>query len=198
MNWQLDESKFLTQKEVKQLRDAAKKKATPAERFLLELGLATGLRVAEMAALRIGDFAVSSGRNSLLVRSGKGGKSRVVKLPPYFKRVLKDYIRQKEKAGEPTDAEAPLFYSRRTGGALSVRALQKAFKRLLLKAGLDAEKFSIHCLRHTYAVELFRASGWNLRLVQQQLGHSTIMVTEVYANLFSPVLTAALSNLWSQ
>ena len=197
MHWQLDETKFLTPEEVKRLRRVAKEETTATEAFLLELGLATGLRVSEMANLRVGDFATENGRNSVFVRNGKCGKSRIVRLPEYFKRTLKEYLRQKRKSGEPTDSEAPLFYSRRTGGSLSVRALQKAFKRLLMKAGLDVKKFSIHCLRHTYAVELFRASGWNLRLVQQQLGHSSVLVTEVYANLFSPVITTALSNLWS-
>jgi len=76
----------------------------------------------------------------------------------------------KQNVGEPTGPSDPLFLSSNTGRHLTTRAIQKAFKRMAAEAGLSAHH-SIHCLRHTYACQLYKASGYNLRLVQKQLGH---------------------------
>jgi len=72
----------------------------------------------------------------------------------------------------------PLLISSNTGSYMSTRAIQKAFKRTAARAGLSSH-FSIHCLRHTYACHLYKAGDYNLRLVQKQLGHSSIQITEV-------------------
>jgi len=58
------------------------------------------------------------------------------------------------------------------------------------------EHYSIHCCRHTYACELYRASGYNLRLVQKQLGHSNSRITEVYADIFHPDTEKSLEKLY--
>ena len=81
-----------------------------------------------------------------------------------------------------------------TGVHLCTRALQDVFKRCAKLAGL-AEHYSIHCLRHTYACLLLKASNWNLRLVQKQLGHSSITTTQVYADVMMPGLKRALDHL---
>jgi site-specific recombinase XerD len=54
---------------------------------------------------------------------------------------------------------------------------------------------SIHSLRHTYATNLYRASGYNSRLVQKQLGHSNITTTTVYSDVISKDLEDAVENL---
>ena len=56
---------------------------------------------------------------------------------------------------------------------------------------------SIHCLRHTCACELYRVSGHNLRLVQKQLGHSSIKTTEVYADVVEVEMRDAVENLFA-
>ncbi|MCP4263674.1 MAG: tyrosine-type recombinase/integrase, partial [Planctomycetes bacterium] len=56
--------------------------------------------------------------------------------------------------------------------------------------------YSIHCLRHTYACQLYKASGYNLRLVQKQLGHSSIHTTEMYADVMEPDIQDALRELY--
>ena len=77
---------------------------------------------------------------------------------------------------------------------MTVRALQKMFERVAAAAGL--EQFSVHSLRHTYTTHLLRASGWNLRLVQRQLGHSSVAVTEAYLGVCDPDTHAALQALY--
>ena len=73
-----------------------------------------------------------------------------------------------------------------------VSGLQKIFKNNARKACLDTNRLSIHSLRHTYATELYRASGYNLRLVQQQLGHSSIQTTSVYSAVINPDIAKAV------
>ena len=59
-----------------------------------------------------------------------------------------------------------------------MRTLQKMFRRVAKAVGLRS--FSVHGLHHTYATHLLKAGGWNLRLAQRQLGHSSVAVTEAY------------------
>jgi len=88
----------------------------------------------------------------------------------------------------------PIFTSRK-GKKLTCRALQKSFKKCLARAGLPMH-YSIHCLRHTYGSHLYVASGYNLRLVQKQLGHSSVRVTEVYASLMDKCIKQAVERLY--
>jgi site-specific recombinase XerC len=85
--------------------------------------------------------------------------------------------------------------SSNTGKHFTTRAIQKAFKRCAERAGLPA-RYSIHCLRHTYACFLLKASNWNIRLVQKQLGHSRIETTQVYADVMLPDIKNALEKLY--
>jgi site-specific recombinase XerD len=78
---------------------------------------------------------------------------------------------------------------------MTTRALEKVFKTSAARAGLS-NHYSIHSLRHTYACELYRASGYNLRLVQKQLGHARIQTTEVYADVMEPDMQRALERLY--
>jgi len=61
-------------------------------------------------------------------------------------------------------------------------------------AGIN-QKHSIHHLRHTYASLLLSASKNNLPLVQKQLGHTSITVTQVYTNVFKDEMKTALEHL---
>ncbi len=204
-NWVLEPSKFLSKKEAKKLLETAKDWAeaalpkgqkTPVRDYLItDLALSTGLRVMEIAQLDCGDIFIQDGICSLLVRNGKCGKRRLVRFGESLKEHLNKYMSWKHDVGEPTGPSDPLVLSSNTGCHMTTRALQKAFKRTAAKAGLSAH-YAIHCLRHTYACQLYKASGYNLRLVQKQLGHSSIRTTEVYADVMEPDIEDALQKLY--
>lgn len=78
---------------------------------------------------------------------------------------------------------------------MTTRAIQNVFKRCAAIARLKST-YSIHCLRHTYACFLLKASNWNLRLVQKQLGHARITTTQVYADVMMPDVKKALDKLY--
>ena len=204
-NWVLDPGKYLAKEDAIKLLACARRNAERAgsrelkvavrDYFIVHLGLATGLRVMEIAALNCGDIFLREGVPSVLVRSGKGKKRRLVFFGEEFRKHCERYLGWKQHVGEAVGPEEPLLRSSATGAHMSTRAIQKAFKRCARKAAL-ASHYSIHCLRHTYACFLYKASGWNLRLVQKQLGHSRISTTEVYADVMAPDIRKALDRLY--
>jgi integrase/recombinase XerD len=162
--------------------------------FLAEFGLSTGLRVAEMADLACQDLQVEGEGRSVVVRCGKGKKRRVVRISGAFRHRCLVFLEAKRAADEPLLPDSPVFRSPATGLALTRRALQKAFKRTARKAGLSPV-YSIHALRHTYGTQLCKASGNNLRLVQQQMGHESIETTAIYLHVENEQLEEAVRKL---
>lgn len=77
---------------------------------------------------------------------------------------------------------------------MSRSAIQKVVKKWMKEAGLPSH-FSVHSLRHTYATRLYKASNHNLRLVQKQLGHSSVQTTQVYADVTDTDVEAAVEQL---
>jgi len=148
----------------------------------------------EIAALECGDIGLEDMIPSLVVVHGKGKKKRRVFINSAFKKQCKEFLEWKQHIGESTEPDQPLLLSSSTGGHLTTRAIQKAFKRCARRADL-ASHYSIHCLRHTYACFLLKASNWNLRLVQKQMGHSKITTTQVYADVMMPEIKKALDRL---
>lgn len=202
--WALNESKYLMLHEVRRLRKTCRKTRNQAleqnktiavrDWFMVELGLNTGLRVEEMRELKCEDLHIQEDRSSLSVRKGKGNKPRAVHINEEFKNTCKWFLKWKQKHGQGIQREDYLFTSL-NGNHLCKRTLQKAFKRCVLLAGLDSY-YSIHCLRHTYGSHLYLASKHNLRLVQEQLGHSSVRITEVYASLMNSDAKKAVERLY--
>ena len=120
--WELDPKKFLTRKETLQLLAAAEIRTeawlqvTIRDHFIVDLGLSTGLRVMEIAALKCGDLDLETRVSCLLVREGKGSKKRRVFFNDNFRKHCKEYLTWKESIGESTEPDQPLLISTRTGG----------------------------------------------------------------------------------
>ena len=203
--WVLDEGKFLDWDDVKRLMGVCRKRKKEAERngnkvavrdyFIIDFAVSTGLRVAELCDLKCEDILLQDKMSCLIVKNGKCGKRRTVRFSADLREDCIEYLKWKQTVGESIDRDAPIFCSSNTRGHMSRRALQKAFKRCARRAGLNS-RYSIHSLRHTYACHLYKASGYNLRLVQKQLGHSSIKITEAYANVLDPDLDRALEKLY--
>lgn len=195
--WIVSPEKYLAEDEVcrlrRTLRDAsalARSKGSQApvrDQLIIELGLGTGLRVSELAHLKVEDLYLKKGQNSLLVRNGKGGKAWVVQFGARLKQLVKQYLEYHKSNS------AYLFPSQRRRRMTS-SGLQLTFKRWARKAGLP-RRYSIHSLRHTYAVRLYKVSSYNLRLVQKQLGHSSVSTTQIYAAVVDSDVDQAVANL---
>ena len=203
-SWVLDQRKFLSDEELSRLKRVLELRKSIAARdkhktpvrdwFVLNLALYTGLRSQEISYLTIGDLTFNGSSSSLYVKRGKNGKPRLVKYPNALKKIVLEYFKWKNQISEPLDNNAPLVYSSVSKGRMSTRGIQKIFERNAKRA--DIKGHSIHHLRHTYASHLYKASGYNLRLVQKQLGHSSIRTTEVYADVLRPDLDRAVNKLY--
>ncbi len=204
--WIIDETKCLTFEETACLRRVAvlmRDHGLVKNKFLLvrlwfvvELGLWTGLRVEEMTNLRFSDLLLSSGKSSLIVRNGKGGKRRSVWISSRFKKICKAFFRYRKQFGF-SDGNEDFIICNRWGKSISTRALQKQFKELIKKADLS-ERYHIHSLRHTYTTFLLKASNNNYRFVQIQLGHSSIKTTQEYAGIVESEGRRAVENLYQK
>jgi integrase/recombinase XerD len=159
--------------------------------MLVNLVLFTGLRVSEIANLKVGDIELNTKDPYLIVRNGKRGKKRDVYLDKELVRHLKNFISWKKKTmGEEVEINSPLFTGRNEGHC-AVITLMKSFKRAIEESHLPLH-FSIHSARHTYATFLLHATN-NLRYVQKQLGHSKISMTALYADVL-PSENGSLAN----
>lgn len=193
---------FMTQDQVRELKDYCRRRADRAgdgrtqpvrDWAILHVALDTGLRVSEICALEMRDVILDGGHPSLIVRDGKGGKKRGVKLGTALRDHLAAFVRWKSDVAQSLAPTAPLFVSSR-GAALTRTAVYRVFRSCADAVGIPT-RFSIHSCRHTYASMLYRASGYNLRLVQKQLGHRSIQTTQIYADVLDEDAVVAVENL---
>jgi integrase/recombinase XerD len=198
--WIITPDKYLHPDEVKKLRASIHANALLAKSkgrqmgfrsmVIIELGLSTGIRVGEMSKLKVDDLQLKRGQNSLIVRSGKGGKTRVVQFGVNLKNIILEYLEYRKSESEY------LFASERQE-FMSVSALQKVFKKEAKAADLPA-RYSIHALRHTFCTLAYKASGYNLRLVSIMAGHASPQVTAVYAAVMNPDIEKAVQEMESK
>lgn len=143
---------------------------------MFELFYSSGLRLGELAALDLADIDLAD--HSLIVRSGKGGKTRVLPVGSKAVRAVENWLQQREKIN--TNTESALFVSAR-GTRLGRRSIELRLAQWCQNKGI-AEHIHPHMLRHSFASHLLEASQ-DLRAVQELLGHSNITTTQIYTHL---------------
>lgn len=145
------------------------------DRALLELLYSCGLRVSELAGLRLGDCDLDEAELGV---TGKGGKQRRVPIGSKALAALGCWLEHRPAWARPdTDT---VFCSRR-GAALSSRSIQDRVQRAAGRQGLGT-RVHPHMLRHSFASHLLESSG-DLRAVQELLGHADISTTQIYTHL---------------
>lgn len=159
------------------------------DRALLEVLYATGMRVAEAAALSLGDIDWQSGRRGegeLRVRHGKGDKERIVLLGRPAMSALKEYVqgarptlmrRRKNELAAVTEA----VWVNSRGTRLSSHAIYMLVLAYTERAGIR-KKVTPHTLRHSFATHLLEG-GADLRVVQELLGHISLSSTQIYTRV---------------
>ncbi len=143
---------------------------------MFELFYSSGIRLSELAQLNLTDIDLTD--KSLMVRSGKGGKSRM--LPIGSKAVVAINTWLEHRIKSITSTETALFIST-SGTRLGQRSIELRLKQWCKKKGI-AENIHPHMLRHSFATHLLESSQ-DLRAVQELLGHSNISTTQIYTHL---------------
>jgi integrase/recombinase XerC len=147
--------------------------ARARDRALLEILYSSGLRLAELHGLDIGDVDRARGLVHVL---GKGNKERIVPLGSTALAAVDRWLEASERS--PRD-DGPLFLSER-GTRLSRRQIQRIVAARLARA-TDGEPLSPHALRHTFATHLLD-EGADLMAVKELLGHASLSTTRIYTH----------------
>ena len=145
------------------------------DRAILELLYSSGLRLAELTGLNLGDVDL----NDATVRvTGKGNKDRIVPVGSHARKAIRQWSRTRVQLANGD--EKALFVSTR-GSRLSQRAVQARVKHWGKRQGIDTRVYP-HLFRHSFATHLLESSH-DLRGVQELLGHANISTTQVYTHL---------------
>ena len=145
------------------------------DRAMLELLYSSGLRLAELVDLNLGDVDM---QDATVRVTGKGNKDRIVPVGRCALQALRQWaITRGDLAGA---AEKALFVSNR-GARISPRSVQARVKHWAKQQGIDANVYP-HLFRHSFATHVLESSH-DLRGVQELLGHANIATTQVYTHL---------------
>jgi len=145
------------------------------DRAILELLYSSGLRLAELTGLDIGDVDLSDRTVSV---TGKGDKDRIIPVGRFAITALRAW--HKERGTLAGSGEKALFVSRR-GTRISPRSVQARVDHWAKRQGIDTRVYP-HLFRHSFATHLLESSH-DLRGVQELLGHANISTTQVYTHL---------------
>lgn len=147
------------------------------DKAILETMYATGMRVSEVAGIKIENINLDVG----FVRCvGKGGKERIVPIGRKAIKAIKNYIEKSRTLLTVANNSGFLFLSR-LKKPLSRQSLWKIIKHYALVTKIK-KPLKPHILRHSFATHLLE-HGADLRVVQEMLGHSNISTTQIYTHI---------------
>jgi len=155
----------------------------PRDHLIYSLALGTGLRLAEIVGMNVGDVYTPEGRprNRIRLRPeiAKGGRVGDVFLPDALLAKFRRFWRHKATRREGLRPEDPLLCSQ-SRTRISPRRVQFAFRTWQVKAGFD-RLYPFHGLRHTAITNVYRASR-DLFLAQRFARHVSPLTTTVYTH----------------
>jgi len=144
---------------------------------ILALLLDTGLRISELANIKMTDF---DSMMTILKVKGKGQKERVVPISKFARKGLTKYLQHYRP--HLYQGESLFLFPKSDGNHISNNCVQQESRRLAKKAGLSGVQVSPHVFRHTFATMYLRKGGQSLAL-KEILGHESIQTTEKYVHL---------------
>ncbi|MCS6840929.1 MAG: tyrosine recombinase [Roseiflexus sp.] len=176
-----DLPRALTPHQVDELLELPLRAPTPErirDKAMLELLYATGMRVGELVALNVNDIDLERGEVRCV---GKNGRVRVLPINGSAATALEEYldISRSQLARSSGSSIEALFLNHR-GKRLTRQGFWLILKQYAEELGLS--DLTPHMLRHSFAVHMLNA-GFDLRAVQELLGHMSISTTQIYIHL---------------
>lgn len=146
------------------------------QRVVVELLYGCGLRVSELADLKINDIDING---KYLRCTGKGSKERVVPMGSKSIQAVKDYLPERDFYMKKFRLETKKLLIDDKGNFVNRQAIYTFIK----EQGKKIHKtISPHTLRHSFATHLLE-NGADLRVVQELLGHSDVSTTQLYTHI---------------
>lgn len=146
-------------------------------RAIIEMMYGSGLRVSELIDIQLSNIDLE---HSFMKVDGKGSKQRLVPLSEEAETQMKLWLIIRNGMKIQKGFEDYLFLNRR-GAKLTRVMIFTIVKQLAQQAGIK-KNISPHTFRHSFATHLLEG-GANLRVIQQLLGHESIMTTEIYTHI---------------
>jgi integrase/recombinase XerD len=143
---------------------------------ILLLLLDTGMRISELAGLRIEDVNF---QGSCVKVFGKGRREREIGIYPEMSKLIWKYIQKRRKSSD--DSERALFLGLR--GPLGSHGIECIIKRIQVKSGLTDIELHAHVFRHTFA-KMYLDRGGELFKLSREMGHSDVRTTKIYLEDF--------------
>ena len=173
----------LTAFEVEQILDSADRTLSVGVRdaAILETLYASGMRVSELTNLELDDLYFEIGFIKVI---GKGNKERLVPMGELAQKAVEHYVENARNdflnSKKPQKSKNRVFINQR-GGPLSRMSIWNIVNKYAQKAGIEKNVYP-HIFRHSFATHLLEG-GADLRAVQEMLGHSSIITTEIYTHV---------------
>lgn len=146
------------------------------DRAILEFLYGCGLRVSELCGLKLSHIYMEEAFVRII---GKGDKERLVPLGVPAAEALSEYLAS--RPFDNTSEYADFVFLNRFGKPLSRVSVFNMIKKQAALAGVVKE-ISPHTFRHSFATHLIE-NGADLRVVQEMLGHESILTTEIYTHV---------------
>lgn len=146
-------------------------------RAIIEMLYGSGLRVSELTELQLSQIYRQEGYMRI---TGKGSKQRLVPISPEADKQLGYWLEDRSRLDVKPEASDIAFVNR-YGRQLTRAMIFTIVKRLAEAAGIR-KTISPHTLRHSFATHLLQ-NGADLRIIQQLLGHESIVTTEIYTHV---------------
>lgn len=148
---------------------------------ILETLYASGMRVSELTDLEMDKLFFEIGFIRVI---GKGNKERLVPVGEHAQQAIEHYIETSRKEfinpDKPEKTENRLFLNQQ-GGPLSRMSVWNIVNKYAVKADIKKNVYP-HIFRHSFATHLLEG-GADLRAVQEMLGHTSILTTEIYTHV---------------
>ncbi len=152
-----------------------RKKIAYRNHVILLLLAATGVRICEISNLRISDINLND--HSMLIR-GKGNKERLTFLSS---KIISNRLAKWLKIRSKFQPKASSLFLNKYGETLSIFSIENIFSRYKILSNIN-KRATPHYMRHSFATELLN-NGADLRSVQELLGHSSILTTQIYTEV---------------
>ena len=157
---------------------------------IITLFLNCGMRLSELVNINIKDIDFSENKLNVI---GKGNKERTIYLNKACVNAINAYLADRPREGVKFDSRDALFLSEQRR-RISNRTVQYVVKEEMRIAGIDANKYSVHKLRHTAATLMYKYGNVDIRALQELLGHESISTTEIYTHVDNSQIRKAVES----
>lgn len=165
---------YKSKKEIEDIKSYAYKEIV-RNIAVIELLFASGIRVSELCSLKMKNI---SSDFSLIKIKGKGNKERTIPITNLATRMA---LRENYSSFKRTNPKESNLFINRLGNPLSEQSVRLLVKKIAKEAKIE-RNITPHTFRHSFATLLLEEDT-DIRYIQHLLGHSSIMVTQIYTHV---------------